>query len=371
VDGFIGENPWLFEVENYPMSSLLPYSLYGLARPFLFGFDPEHAHELTLDALARTQNTPLDCFYASRRVEDPVTLAGLNFPNRIGLAAGFDKNGRYIDALGALGFGFVEVGTVTPRAQPGQVRPRLFRLPGQRALINRMGFPNEGSAACAIRLARRTWRGVCGVNIGKNAQTPIARAIDDYVACYRAVAPLADYVAVNVSSPNTQDLRRLQEANYLQPIIEALIEQREALSRQQGRPVPLLIKISPDLSEEELIAVARLLLHTGVDAVIATNTTISRPGILDQASADVNPFTLQEGGMSGEPLRSLALRAIRTLRMALGANVPIIGTGGIACAADAFAAMEAGADLLQIYTGLVYRGPGLIRELRTARGAEH
>lgn len=344
--------------------------MYRLLRRALFTLEPERAHSLSLSALKAAHRLRM----LPPLRHDPaaaIPLMGLQFPNRVGLAAGFDKNGRYIDALGALGFGFIEVGTVTPRPQPGQAKPRLFRSSSDIALLNRMGFPNDGGAACAARLAQRTFRGVCGVNIGKNAATPLAHAIDDYVACYRAVAPYADYVAVNVSSPNTKDLRRLQEMEYLQPILESLIEQREALRVTLGRAIPLAIKLSPDMSVDELLGVARLLMQVGVDAVIATNTTISRP------PGDVSSFSSQEGGeeggqggLSGEPLRPLALRTIRILRSALGARVPIIGVGGIASGADALAALHAGADLVQIYTGLIYRGPMLIREIRAAIGAQ-
>lgn len=357
--------------------------MYRLLRRTLFTLEPERAHSIALSALQCANRLHL----LPRFRDDPaaaVSLMGLKFPNRVGLAAGFDKNGRYIDALGSLGFGFIEVGTVTPRPQPGQPQPRLFRFRSTAALINRMGFPNEGSSAIAARLAQRTFRGVCGVNIGKNAATPIAAAIDDYVACYRAVAPYAHYVAVNVSSPNTQDLRRLQQVEQLRPILESLAEQREALRLKLGRPLPLLVKLSPDLSEDELRAVAQLLMQVGVDAVIATNTTVSRPNLapamirdlpIDANSFDSDAGGLADGpaggagGLSGAPLRPLALQTIRVLRSALGRHVPIIGVGGIASGADALAALDAGADLVQIYTGLIYRGPGLIREIRSALAA--
>lgn len=381
--------------------------MYRLVRRALFALEPERAHSVALSALQCGHRLRI----LPRLRDDPaaaVSLMGLDFPNRVGLAAGFDKNGRYIDALGSLGFGFIEVGTVTPRPQAGQPLPRLFRLLpssfhplGAGALINRMGFPNDGSSVIAARLAQRAFRGICGVNIGKNAETPLGAAIDDYVACYRAVAPYADYVAVNVSSPNTKDLRRLQQAEYLQPILESLIEEREVLRAKQSRPIPLLIKISPDLSEDELRAVAQLLMQVGVDGVIATNTTVSRSTLPVReriASGDVSSFNLeaagqsvagdqsgsggqlggrsdgraggqsggQSGGLSGAPLRPLALQAIRILRSALGRHVPIIGVGGIASGADALDALDAGADLVQVYTALIYRGPMLIREIRAA-----
>ena len=289
---------------------------------------------------------------------------GLVFPNRVGLAAGFDKNARCIDALGSLGFGFIEVGTVTPRPQPGQPQPRLFRLPSARALINRMGFPNEGADAVAARLARRKFDGVLGINIGKNADTPLHRAIDDYVSCYRTLAMHADYVAINVSSPNTQDLRRLQQVEHLQPILEALMHEGRELAKARGRRIPLLAKISPDLSQEEVEQVAQLLTDLGVDGVIATNTTVGRPDAGHGPAAD--PLLAEQGGLSGAPLLALSLRTIRTLRSVSQGRLVIVGAGGIASSADALLVLDAGADLLQIYTGLIYRGPALLDEVRKA-----
>jgi dihydroorotate dehydrogenase len=297
----------------------------------------------------------------------PVSVMGLSFPNRIGLAAGFDKNGRYIDALAALGFGFVEVGTVTPRAQAGQPLPRLFRLPKSAALINRMGFPNEGAAAVAARLAHRRFTGICGVNIGKNATTPNERAIDDYVACFRVLAPYADYVAINVSSPNTRDLRQLQQPDQLQSILEALLTERDALVAVHGRPIPLLTKVAPDIPPNELLPMAHLMLRLRMDGVIATNTTVTRPG-LENGSPGMEKGSAEVGGLSGAPLHSLALQTVRTLRSVFAGQVAIVGVGGIAAASDALAMMEAGADLLQIYTGMVYRGPALISEIRKIDG---
>jgi dihydroorotate dehydrogenase len=288
-----------------------------------------------------------------------IDLMSLRFPNRVGLAAGFDKNGRYIDALGALGFGFIEVGTVTARAQPGQPRPRLIRIPAVDGLINRMGFPNDGAVAVAARLARRRFAGVCGVNIGKNAATPIEDAIRDYLECFATLAPHADYVAINVSSPNTQDLRRLQEVEQLQPIVLALAEARNTLRVATGRRVPLLVKISPDVAEADLRRLAEFSRQAGIDGIIATNTTVSRAGIPARWQAE-------PGGLSGAPLRSLALQTVRSLRAALGSDIAIIAAGGIQSGRDALDAIRAGADLVQIYTGLVYRGPGLVREITSS-----
>jgi dihydroorotate dehydrogenase len=329
--------------------------IYPVLRPLLFALPPEQAHALALTALQRAHSLGL----IRNPAPDPrtsVTLLGLRFPNRIGLAAGFDKNGRYIDALGALGFGFVEVGTVTPRAQPGQPRPRLFRVSAAHALINRMGFPNDGAAAVAARLSRRRFAGVCGVNIGKNAATPLAAAVDDYLECFRIVAPHADYVAINVSSPNTEGLRQLQEPDQLQPIVSALIEARRQLHATTGRRVPVLVKVSPDLAPAELVSSARLACEQGIDGIIATNTTLNRSGVAQRWRA-------QAGGLSGGPLRTLALQAVQLLRAALGSGVPIVAAGGIMSARHAQEALSAGADLVQVYTGLIYRGPRLVQEI--------
>ena len=332
--------------------------IYRLLRPFLFALPPEQAHAFALTALQRAHSLHL----IRAPAPDPhtaVTLFGLRFPNRVGLAAGFDKNGRYVDALGALGFGFIEVGTVTPRAQPGQSRPRLFRVAPAQALINRMGFPNEGAASIAARLAHRRFAGVCGVNIGKNAATPLASAVDDYIECFRTVAPHADYVAINVSSPNTEGLRQLQEPDQLQPIVSAVIEARRELQAATGRRVPLLVKVSPDLAPADLVSSARLACEAGIDGIIATNTTLDRNGVAPRWRA-------QAGGLSGAPLRPLALQAVQVLRAALGAGVPIVAAGGIDSVRHAQDAFAAGADLVQIYTALIYRGPGLVREIISA-----
>jgi dihydroorotate dehydrogenase len=332
--------------------------IYPLLRPLFFSLPTENAHALALAALQRAHALGLIRAQAPNPLS-AVTLMGLQFPNRVGLAAGFDKNGRYIDALGALGFGFVEVGTVTPRPQSGQPRPRLFRVRESGALINRMGFPNEGAVAVAARLARRRFTGVCGVNIGKNAATPLDAAIDDYLECFRVVAPHADYVAINVSSPNTAGLRQLEEADQLEPIASALVEARRQLQGATTRRVPLLVKVSPDLAPADLVRSARLAHETGIDGIIATNTTLNRSGIAQR-------WRSHAGGLSGAPLRPLALQAVQLLRTALGAGVPIVAAGGIDSALHARDAFDAGADLVQVYTGLIYRGPGLVREIVNA-----
>ncbi|WP_431112541.1 quinone-dependent dihydroorotate dehydrogenase [Variovorax paradoxus] len=349
---------------------LLPSSLYGLARPFLFGFDPEHAHELTLDGLARTQNTPLACAYAAARVNDPVTLAGLEFPNRVGLAAGLDKNARCIDAFAAMGFGFVEVGTVTPKAQPGNPKPRMFRLPQRDALINRLGFNNEGLDAFLANVQKARFRKkgsnagnkpmLLGLNIGKNASTPIERAVDDYVACLDGVYAHADYVTINISSPNTANLRTLQSDEALDALLGAIAERRQALADRSSKRVPLFVKIAPDLDESQVAVIAATLQRHGMDGVIATNTTLSREAVAGLPHAD------EAGGLSGAPVREASNRVVAQLRAALGAGFPIIGVGGILSAADAKAKIAAGADVVQIYTGLIYRGPALVRETAQA-----
>lgn len=348
---------------------LLPSSLYGLARPFLFGFDPEHAHELTLDGLARTQNTPLACAYAAPRVDDPVTLAGLEFPNRVGLAAGLDKNARCIDAFAAMGFGFVEVGTVTPKAQPGNPKPRMFRLPQRDALINRLGFNNEGLDTFLANVQKARFRRnasagkkpmLLGLNIGKNATTPIERAVDDYLACLDGVYAHADYVTINISSPNTANLRTLQSDEALDALLGAIAERRQVLAERGGKRVPLFVKIAPDLDESQVAIIAATLQRHGMDGVIATNTTLARDAVTGLPHAD------EAGGLSGAPVREASNRVIAQLRAALGTGFPIIGVGGILSAADAAAKIAAGADVVQIYTGLIYRGPALVREAAQA-----
>ena len=344
--------------------SLLPYAL---ARPFLFGLDPEHAHELTLESLARLQNTPLQCLWAQRRVDDPVTLAGLRFPNRIGLAAGLDKNGRCIDGLAAMGFGFIEVGTVTPKGQPGNPKPRMFRLPEAHALINRLGFNNEGLEAFVANVKRARFRsqgGILGLNIGKNAATPIERAASDYLLCLDGVYPHADYVTVNISSPNTKNLRALQSDAALDALLAAVQERKAFLATQHGRSVPIFVKIAPDLDADQVDVIAATLKRHGIDGVIATNTTISRDAVKSLRHGD------EAGGLSGAPVFEASNRVIAQLRSALGADYPIIGVGGVMSAADARAKIAAGANLVQIYTGLIYGGPPLVAAAAMALSAK-
>lgn len=353
--------------------SLLPY---GLARPFLFGLDPETAHDLTIDGIARTQCTPLAWSYSQPLVADPVNVAGLKFPNRVGMAAGLDKNARVIDGLGAMGFGFVEVGTVTPKAQGGNPKPRMFRLPQAQALINRLGFNNDGLDAFVANVQRsRQFRSkgrILGLNIGKNASTPIDKAVDDYLTCLDGVYPHADYVTVNISSPNTQNLRSLQSDAALDALLGQLAERRALLAQRHGKTAPIFVKIAPDLDETQVSAIATTLSRYGKDSnghanqhfgVIATNTTLSRDAVQGL------PHGAEAGGLSGAPVRELSNGVVRALRVALGAGFPIIGVGGVMSGADAAAKIKAGADLVQIYTGLIYRGPALVREAARAVAA--
>jgi dihydroorotate dehydrogenase len=340
--------------------SLLPYAL---ARALLFRLDPERAHELSMESLARSQGTPLEWAYRDELVEDPVTLAGLRFPNRVGLAAGLDKNARCIDGLGAMGFGCIEVGTVTPRPQPGNAKPRLFRLPQANALINRLGFNNDGLDAFVANVKRSSFRRrgrILGLNIGKNAATPIENATDDYLACLDGVYPHADYVTVNISSPNTSNLRSLQGDAALDALLGAIAQRRSQLAQQHGRYVPVFVKIAPDLDEAQVGVIAATLRRHGMDGVIATNTTIDRDAVRGL------PHANETGGLSGAPLFAASNRVIAQLRAALGSAFPIIGVGGIMSGADAVAKMRAGADLVQVYTGLIYRGPALVGEIARA-----
>ncbi|MGV3727896.1 quinone-dependent dihydroorotate dehydrogenase [Hydrogenophaga sp.] len=349
--------------------SLLPY---GIARPFLFGMDPEAAHELTLDGIARLQHSPLTCLYSQPRVQDPYTLAGMQFPNRVGLAAGLDKNARCIDGLAAMGFGFVEVGTVTPKPQAGNPKPRMFRLPKANALINRLGFNNEGLDAFIANVARARFRRQAGVapmllglNIGKNASTPIERATDDYLTCLDGVYAHADYVTVNISSPNTQNLRSLQSDEALDALLGAVAERRELLAQRHGRRIPVFVKIAPDLDATQVDIISTTLMRYGSGSdgkatnalgVIATNTTLNRNAVAGLEHAN------EAGGLSGAPVLHASNQVIRQLRAGLGDSFPIIGVGGVLSAEDAVSKIQSGANVVQIYTGLIYRGPSLVRE---------
>jgi dihydroorotate dehydrogenase len=334
--------------------------MYPLFRPFFFALDPETAHDLAFAGLDVAAHTGMARALMPRAPDSPVTAMGLAFPNRVGLAAGLDKNAEHIDALGALGFGFLECGTVTPRPQPGNPRPRLFRLPDAEALINRMGFNNHGVERFLANARRASWPGILGLNIGKNFDTPNARAVDDYVACLRAVHARASYVAVNVSSPNTKGLRELQSDEALTALLTTLKREQVALADESGKYTPLAVKIAPDLAGAAIAGIAKLLVRLRIDGVIATNTTVARDAVKGLRHAE------EAGGLSGRPLRDAATTVIRTLAKELDGALPIIGVGGILCGSDAKEKIDAGATLVQLYTGLIYRGPGLVAECAQA-----
>ena len=331
--------------------------LYSLARRVLFGIDPEVAHDLALASLKLIERTGMAAVLARTGPARSVKLMGLEFPNALGLAAGLDKNGEYIDALAAMGFGFIESGTVTPRPQPGNPKPRMFRLPEAQALINRLGFNNHGVEQLIANVLRARYRGVLGINIGKNFDTPIERAADDYEFCLAKVYAHASYVTVNVSSPNTRDLRQLQDADELGALAGKLKTEQKRLADAHGRYVPLVLKIAPDLDDAQLGAIAKCLLKHKLDGVIATNTTVSR------AIVKGLPHAEEKGGLSGAPLRDVSTEVVRKLARLLDGRVPIIGVGGVMSADVARAKLAAGASLVQIYTGFIYRGPQLIGEI--------
>jgi dihydroorotate dehydrogenase len=336
--------------------------LYALARPLLFALDAELAHQLTLEL----SDAPLrfGLLRVARSPGTPVRVMGLDFPNAVGLAAGLDKNAAHIDALAKLGFGFLEVGTVTPRAQPGNAKPRLFRLPAAQALINRMGFNNVGLDEFVANLGRASWRGVLGINIGKNFDTPMEKAGDDYAACLERVYARASYVTINVSSPNTQGLRALQGKDELEPLLARLVALRQRLADQQGRRVPLALKVAPDLDAAQVQGIADAVRRHGIDAVIATNTSLDRAGVQGLPHAE------EAGGLSGAPIRARATAALAALAAALKGEVPLVGAGGILSGADAAEKIAAGASLVQLYTGLIYRGPDLVAEcVRSVRAS--
>ena len=333
--------------------------MYGLLRPLLFALDAETAHGVGLRSLDALQRAGLLGLVARRPAESPfpVNVFGLDFPNPVGLAAGLDKNGAHIEALFGLGFGFVEVGTVTPRPQAGNPKPRMFRLPKHRAIINRLGFNNLGVDALVRNVeAVRHRRGILGINIGKNKDTPNESAQDDYLHCLERVYPLADYITVNISSPNTAGLRELQEEQSLRRLIGTLREAQERFGAQHGKRVPMLVKVAPDLSDSDVEAAARVLADLQVDGVVATNTTVSREGVEDSPHAD------EPGGLSGAPVMAQSTYVLRRLRTRLPESIPLIGVGGILSGADAVTKMAAGASLVQCYTGFVYCGPILVRE---------
>jgi dihydroorotate dehydrogenase len=334
--------------------------MYSLLRPALFQLDPETAHHVTLNSLQAAYTLGLSRLLGKQPAADPRTAMGITFPNPVGLAAGLDKNGQYINALAALGFGFVEIGTVTPRPQPGNPQPRLFRLPEAQAIINRMGFNNLGVDALLANVQRANFRGVLGINIGKNFDTPIERAADDYLIGLRKVYSHASYVAINISSPNTKNLRQLQGGDELDALLAQLKSEQEKLAEQHGKYVPLALKIAPDLDSDQIKQIAALLMRHRIDGVIATNTTLSREGV------EHLPQHTEAGGLSGAPVRDKSTAVIRQLATELQGALPIIGVGGIVQGADAVEKIQAGATLVQVYSGLIYRGPALIAECAEA-----
>lgn len=334
--------------------------MYSVIRSWLFKQDAERSHDLILGALRRFSRTPLSLFWRQRLPSKPVTVMGLTFDNPVGLAAGLDKNARCIHAFSQMGFGFIEVGTVTPRPQPGNPKPRLFRLTADEAIINRMGFNNDGVEALVdqVQAARaKGFNGVLGINIGKNKTTEEADALDDYLQCLDKVYALADYVTINISSPNTPGLRNFQHGDALNSLLAGLKQRQSELSEVHGNYVPIVVKIAPDLSDEEIITMAEAFNQQGIDGVIATNTTLSRDGLQDQKLAQ------EAGGLSGPPVKSASTRVIKLLRQHLRDELPIIGVGGIDSATAAKEKLAAGANLVQVYTGFIYHGPKLVKEI--------
>lgn len=332
-------------------------NIYPLLRPVLFSLDPETAHHLTLDLLNLTYKTGLSALSRARSTGKPVTAMGLEFKNQLGLAAGLDKNGDYIDALADLGFGFIEIGTVTPRPQPGNPKPRLFRLPEHQAIINRMGFNNLGIDHLLEQVGRSSYQGILGINIGKNADTPLENATEDYLIGLRKSYRSASYVTINISSPNTKNLRQLQQGDEIKQLLAALKQEQLKLQGEHGKYTPLAVKIAPDLSDEEIVHIADLLLEFDIDGVIATNTTIARDKVQGHIHAD------EAGGLSGAPVRDSSTRVVKALAEQLNGKLPIIAAGGILSAADAQEKIRAGASLVQVYSGLIYKGTQLIEDI--------
>ena len=332
--------------------------MYRFIRSFLFLLNPELAHHISMKGLK------LACFLGLIRRKNitskPIMIMGLKFPNRVGLAAGLDKNAEYITALSKLGFGFIEVGTVTPRSQPGNSKPRSFRLIEEEGIINRFGFNNVGIDQFIKNIKKAKFKGVLGINIGKNFDTPIDRAVEDYLTCFRKAYRYAGYIAINISSPNTKNLRHLQSDKYLEILLKALKNQQKILHKKFKKLVPFVVKVSPDNSRKQLDSIAKLLLKYKVDGVIATNTTIDRKGILN------SKYAMEEGGLSGAPLNKKSTNVIKHLNKCLDGKIPIIGVGGIITAEDGIEKIKNGASLIQIYSGLIFRGHGLVNELRKA-----
>ena len=337
-------------------------NLYPIIKPLLFSIDAEKAHDLTLSTLKITEKSGLLNLYSKAPVCQPRQVIGLTFPNAVGLAAGLDKNGAVIDGMAAMGFGFVEVGTVTPRPQPGNPKPRLFRVVEAGGIINRFGFNNLGVDNLIENVKSANYRGILGINIGKNFDTPIENATDDYLICLRKVYAHASYITVNISSPNTKNLRALQEKEALSQLLASLKFEQEKLSQQHGRYVPLALKIAPDLDAQQISEIADLLLIQKIDAVIATNTTLSREQVQGLKNAE------EAGGLSGAPVKEQSTKVIQLLSQRLQGALPIIGVGGILSGSDAVEKIAAGADLVQIYSGLIYKGPKLVHDVCKSLG---
>lgn len=333
---------------------------YSALRKVMFQFDAENMHDLTIKSLKCTGASPLSCFYKQQLPKKPVSVMGIDFPNPVGLAAGLDKNGECIDAFAAMGFGFVEVGTVTPRPQPGNDKPRLFRLEKANAIINRMGFNNHGVDYLVEQVRKAKFKGVLGINIGKNKDTPDENAKDDYIQCMKKVYEYASYITVNISSPNTPGLRSLQYGDALNELLSALKQEQEQLAQQHNKYVPLAVKIAPDLTEEEVVSIAECLINNNIDAVISTNTTLSRDGVENLL------YGSEQGGLSGQPVKDKSTQVIKLLANALDNKLPIIGVGGISSAKDAAEKLDAGAKLVQVYTGFIYQGPDLVKDIVTS-----
>jgi dihydroorotate dehydrogenase len=331
-------------------------TIYSIVKPLLFSLDPEKAHELTLKGLKVAQQSGVSRLIFPQIAAKPVKVMGLTFKNPVGLAAGLDKNGDYIDALAALGFGFIEIGTVTPKPQPGNPKPRLFRLPEHQAIINRMGFNNLGVEHLLAQVKQSRFQGILGINIGKNFSTPIERALDDYLLALRKVYPFASYITLNISSPNTKNLRQLQQGDEIKLLLDAVKTEQLRLSNEFGRYVPLVVKIAPDLNEDEIRHIANLLLAYAIDGVIATNTTLSREAVSGHRLAG------ESGGLSGAPVKDRSTAVVRQLSLELNGRCAIIAVGGIITAADAQEKWAAGASLVQLYSGLIYQGPQLLAD---------
>lgn len=330
---------------------------YSAIRNVFFKFDPELIHELTIKGFKATGPTPFNMLYKQNVPSKPVNVMGINFPNPVGLAAGLDKNGECIKAFEALGFGFIEVGTVTPRPQPGNDKPRIFRIPQANAVINRMGFNNKGVDYLVDQVQKANFKGILGINIGKNKNTPEENAKDDYIKCMRKVYDFASYITVNISSPNTPGLRSLQYGDALNELLSSLKAEQTSLAEQYGKYVPVAVKIAPDLNEEEVASIAQCLIENNIDGVIATNTTLAREGVEHLEHGK------EQGGLSGAPVKDKSTHVIKLLAEALENRLPIIGVGGIASGADAQEKLDAGAKLVQVYTGFIYQGPKLIKEI--------